>query len=266
MIDDDSSNFVVHHNVTYNVNNALKMNYISTNNRIFNNTLIGTNYSVSAGQPVMTGSVFSNNIFNTTLTFGPGAVRRHNLSISESNAGFVNPSAGNFQLQSSSPAINAGIVVPYAYRYAGSRPDEGAYEYGVPAFVPGAPPTNRDARTQIAASTFDGTNGAQVQSTGAVHCDDGDWIEFSNVDFGGGASSLLANVAVAPGFAGQRIEVHLDSPGSAPIGFLTLASIGGGAQFATQSTNVRTVTGVHDVYLVLRGTRSTSNLNWIQFS
>jgi hypothetical protein len=52
----------------------------------------------------------------------------------------VNPDFGDFTLKANSPCVNAGkVVAPYTDGYSGTAPDIGAYEYGKPAWVAGAP-------------------------------------------------------------------------------------------------------------------------------
>jgi Ricin-type beta-trefoil lectin domain len=51
---------------------------------------------------------------------------------------FIDPSSGNFGLQTTSPAIDAGSVIsPYTNAYAGSAPDIGAFESGVQEWTAG---------------------------------------------------------------------------------------------------------------------------------
>jgi hypothetical protein len=80
------------------------------------------------------GFTHTNNLYyfngkNSSLGFNLGAGE------SISNPSFVNVSAGNFHLSTSSPAINAGYLHNYKYDYektsvpVGPMPDIGAYEY-----------------------------------------------------------------------------------------------------------------------------------------
>jgi hypothetical protein len=88
----------------------------------------------------MTGIVANNIVTSPFLTaFGAeGATISNNLQ-PPTNPLFVSEPTGNYQLQSSSPAINAGIVVaPYTNGYVGSAPDLGAYEYGATPWSAGA--------------------------------------------------------------------------------------------------------------------------------
>ncbi|HWE02470.1 MAG TPA: right-handed parallel beta-helix repeat-containing protein [Tepidisphaeraceae bacterium] len=145
-LDNGSEHFVVDHNLVYDTDFALKLNPPAWDNLIINNTLIGTKYAVqSSGDEDMTGTTFANNIFVGPQMYGPGATHTNNI-YSPTDPKFVNAAQNNYQLQATSPAINAGkIELPYTKNFAGAAPDSGAYEYGVAPFQAGAgavtPPT-----------------------------------------------------------------------------------------------------------------------------
>jgi hypothetical protein len=142
-LDNGSRNFIVHHNVVYNVRNALNLNLPSLNNKIYNNTLIGFNESVGSGAARSadcdaTGTLLSNNIFSARLNLGgifngtvcpagTGLPTFTNNLEQTVNPRFVDAINANFALGVGSPAINPG-----------SAPDKGALESGVAAFKAGA--------------------------------------------------------------------------------------------------------------------------------
>jgi len=137
-LDNDSTAMVVDHNITYNVNTALKLNQTSLNNTVVNNTLIGTQYSSNktSGAYDWSGSIIENNIFNKTTLFGNNALIAHNVTTS---GGFVNSASGNYQLAAGSLAIAAGIFIsPYTDEWGATTPDDGALRYGVAPFANGA--------------------------------------------------------------------------------------------------------------------------------
>lgn len=137
-LDNNSTGFIVDHNITYNVNTAMKMNETSLNNAVVNNTLIGTQYSVNktSGAYDWSGSIIENNIFNKTTIFGNNALIAHNVV---TGSGFVNAAAGNYQLAAGSLAIGAGTFIsPYTDQWGTTTPDAGALQYGVKPFANGA--------------------------------------------------------------------------------------------------------------------------------
>ncbi|MFC4098209.1 carbohydrate-binding protein [Paenibacillus xanthanilyticus] len=82
---------------------------------------------------------------------------------------------------------------------------------------------------------------------------DGDWTAVSKVDFGSvGAGTFTAHVA--SGSNGGKIELRLDSPDGPLIGMLPIANTGGDDSWQTKTASVSGATGVHDLYMVYRGT------------
>ena len=146
-LDNNSSNYVLHHNVVWNANHAIKLNYSSRGHKIYNNTLSGTDYSVGAsGSSSMSGTAFKNNIFTNTVKIAGNASEGNNL-YSDTDARFANAGGGDFALKSNSPAIDDGTVLsPYTNGYGGDAPDVGALEYGKAAFRAGA---NLSIRTPV---------------------------------------------------------------------------------------------------------------------
>jgi PA14 domain/Right handed beta helix region len=154
-LDNGSSNFVVHHNIVYNVKSALNLNLPTLNNKIYNNTLIGFNESVNSGagrlpQCDATGTELVNNIFGATFSLGyifdgtscpngTGLPTFTNNLEQTVNPKFVNPIQANFVLGAGSPALNQGrVLAPYTNGYKGSAPDMGALESGITPFSVGA--------------------------------------------------------------------------------------------------------------------------------
>jgi hypothetical protein len=138
-LDDYSSDYLVYRNVTWNVNDGMKITYVSKGDRIYNNTLDALKFSIQTNnQWDWTGTQVCNNIFTHTAQFGLHATCSNNLAAGTSPM-FVNKSADNYQLQSVSPAIDKGMQIgSYTNGYAGAAPDQGAYERGLPPFVAGS--------------------------------------------------------------------------------------------------------------------------------
>ncbi len=116
-----------------------------TNTKFYNNTIYGNTFSSAFPSG---GGEAKNNIFRdfTPSTSG-GWVLSNNLMPS-TNPQFVNVSAGDFHLQSTSPAINAGATLAEVTtdfdgisRPQGSGYDIGAYEFSGPTPTPTPTPT-----------------------------------------------------------------------------------------------------------------------------
>ena len=103
---------------------------------------------------------------------------------------------------------------------------------------------------------------------------DNQYLVYNNFDFGSGANGATkfsARLSVKGSNAGGNIEIRLDSPTGPLAGTLTVATTApdNWNVYQTQSTDIANVTGVHDVYLVLKvaaGKTYVANLNWFQFS
>lgn len=290
MLDNNSTNYVVHHNVVWNTNHALKMNYAAKDNKIYNNTLAGLDTSVTtASNPNFSGTVFRNNIFTKKVNTASNASFSNNLNPG-TDARFVNPGGANFQLSSSSPAINRGASISgYTNGYTGSAPDIGALEYGRPAFGAGAnmrapagvvfvPPVDAPLLPKPApapaptsgvvlqAENFDAQRGVFKASTNIGSLDNGDWIRFDDVNFGTGVSKVTAKLAVSNASAGQTIELRVGSASGTLLGKIIPGSTGGWNTFKNQSAAISKVTGVKDLYVVFRGRTGVAVLDSLSFA
>jgi hypothetical protein len=300
MLDNNSTNYVIHHNVVWNTNHALKMNYAAKNNKVYNNTLAGLNSSIDTSSNAnFSGSVFKNNIFTKEVKKGGGATWSNNINPG-TNAKFVNPSAGNYQLASGSPAINKGTQISgYTSGYVGSAPDIGALEYGRPAFGAGAnlkvkssvdveppppvdeepaptpepeptpdptpAPTPSGGTVVVQAEKYSAAKGVVKSPTNIGSLDNGEWVRYDDVNFGKGVTKVTAKLAVPSHADHQVIEVRIGGTSGTLLGKIVPDNTGGWATFESQTTTIKSVKGVQDLYLVFRG-RGVAVLDSLSFS
>jgi hypothetical protein len=91
-LDNNSDNYVVHHNQVWNVDHALKLNFTCRNDNIYNNTLNGTQTSVLTNrQGDWNGTTITNNVFFKRAVLNSGATVKNNATAATAGLG-----AGDF--------------------------------------------------------------------------------------------------------------------------------------------------------------------------
>ncbi len=140
-LDDNSSNFVVHHNVTYNVDYGFHQNPFGQNSQIYNNTWCGSKASVyfdNRGQ-LFSNVVLTNNVLNNDIWMPNVGITTQNNTFKTTDPKFAGAAQGNYQLLPGSPAIDSGLVLhPYTDNMLGTAPDQGAFESGTAPWKAGA--------------------------------------------------------------------------------------------------------------------------------
>ena len=291
-LDNNSSNWTVVRNITSNVNYAFKANGTSLNEQIEDNTFDSTQYSLSAQGGFMnwTGSTVENNIFVQPL-FGSEVGVTFASNIFNGTNAKLNT---DYTLQAGSPAIDAGqFIAPYTNTYNGAAPDIGALEYGLTAFASGAaidwlptapvfkfsapasppppPPPTVPVTGPLATSTINGLSYTAAQgvapSFGALgYLDGGDWVEYGQINFQSGVSAVTIDLAVTAAYAGQQIQLRVDSLTGPVIGTITTKATTAWNDFEQQTAAVTDVTGVHNLFLVGVGWYGICNYSWFTFT
>jgi hypothetical protein len=140
-LDIESFNSTIHHNVIWGITGGKHSFYLTAESprgyhKIFNNTLLG---SVKTDKFVEV----RNNIFAASKSVD-AAGKSHNLFM-DKDARFsqlprkASQSIPNFTLQSDSPAVDAGAIIPgITDDFVGKKPDIGAYERGAPIWKAGS--------------------------------------------------------------------------------------------------------------------------------
>jgi hypothetical protein len=123
----------------------------------------------------------------------------------------------------------------------------------------------RNARRPIPAIEFDAQFGIRRFDKHIGSLDHGDWVRYPRIDFGNGANRAHLTLAAPPHKAGQTIELHTDALDGPVIAIIQVTSTGSWDEFATQSSDITPITGIHDLYLSFRGYYGIANLREIQF-
>lgn len=153
-LDGNSSNYVVHHNVLWNIpKHGIAINShgtpcLNTNRQVYNNTVDGEIWW-EPSRSNMKGTILKNNIakeFKDTQS-AAGMTVENNIVMEKDAAGqitvpdvqFVNRSKHDYQLTATSPAVDKGAIAsPYTNGFVGKQPDIGAFEYNKKPWTAGA--------------------------------------------------------------------------------------------------------------------------------
>ena len=118
----------------------------------------------------------------------------------------------------------------------------------------------------LQAENYNTMNGVDKQMDLIGYCDDGDWVCFSGVNLGPGYGQLVTSVGVPSQYAGQRMEVRLDSTTGTLAGTLTVQGTGGWRSFQEQTISLFGASGIHDVYFCFKGGSGVGNFDWFKFT
>src|SRR5687767_12628557 len=120
------------------------------------------------------------------------------------------------------------------------------------------------ATSLIPAVSYSAFRGIQEPRPGIVgHTDCGDCIQYDQINFGRGVSSVAVDLATGPRDA--KIEFHLDGVDGPLIATLAPSSTGDWETFQIQETRVQGANGTHDLFLTFHGDRGLPNIRSIQF-
>ena len=160
---------------------------------------------------------------------------------------------------SSGAAMSVGYVAVYTTSGSGSSP--------TPTPTPTPPPTGTSCTTtatsNISADCYSSSHGtidvtsaagdsnpAGVDGNQVAQLANGDYMEYTGVNFGSGSTQFDARVASgAAGGVSGLVEVVLDNPGNTPVGTFAVANTGGWSSWETVPANISSVSGTHNVYL-----------------
>ena len=127
---------------------------------------------------------------------------------------------------------------------------------GVPAIA---------GKASVSAASYSDMSGVQTNSGAVTSIDGGDWLKYSGVDFGNGATSVTFSASKSG--SGGTVEIRLGSPTGRLIGTFTPQDTGGWGNYKEELAQLSGfVSGVQDVYLVAAGGTGVCNLQSFRFS
>jgi glucosylceramidase len=121
------------------------------------------------------------------------------------------------------------------------------------------------ATTRLLASAYEDTKSTRPETTTDAgggqdigFTSNGSYVMYKNVDLSG-VSSVSARVA--NGGAATSIELRADSATGTLLATVAVNGTGGWQNWTTNTASLSGATGLHDLYIVFRG---SANLNWVQ--
>ncbi len=130
--DNNSKNYIAHHNVIWNCKgDGIRLNKPANNLTVFNNTIFDCQDMITYLSPQFTGQSsancsFQNNYLDGSILSEPWLQTSHNIS---SKTDYLIDKLNNdYRPVSFSPLIDSGLVISSEFEYIGIRPDIGAYE------------------------------------------------------------------------------------------------------------------------------------------
>lgn len=122
----------------------------------------------------------------------------------------------------------------------------------------------RDAYQVIEAESADKSAGVTIakqhDNAFVTSCNNFDYIQFSNIDFGDDGADLLL-VRLSSIQAGSGIEIVLDNVAGELLGTCTVPNTGSFDNWQTAPASIKKIKGVHDIVLRFTGTSSNNLMN-----
>lgn len=121
----------------------------------------------------------------------------------------------------------------------------------------------------IQAEAYNTMSGILNKGTVIGNFDNGDWLQYNNVNLGtnGYNNTFTANVACDAANAGHTFQIRLDSTTGTIIGTITVPNTGGWTTFQTVSTTLTGGTGIQNIFVVgVSNTNGIADIDWYKFS
>lgn len=274
-LDNNASGWLIEYNQIDNTDAAVKMNFWSTGNKVINNVLNGSLGSIVGNAwASWSGTLIQGNTLYSPIAYpNPGATIVGNtmasgtpkLSASTAPGPDAQPPAlpsGSHGGSSSSSSSSSGSSSGSSSSSSGSSSSDSDPSPAPPAPPPPPPPVN--AFAPIPAGSASGSLGTLPVIDGSVVGSGGNWLRYNSVDFGKGTTKLLAQVN-ATSTAGLKLEFRLDSASGTVMGTIHPRAKHRGKNSRIQLKSVKTVSGVHDLYLVFVGRKGEIDVQSFQF-
>lgn len=96
-------------------------------------------------------------------------------------------------------------------------------------------------------------------------CDNGDWINFKDVELVSTVDQVTIKYGVPQQYAGQKVEFRLDSQTGQLLGTFTTESTGGWDTWVEKTQAITPFSGKHTIYVLFKGGSGVGNFDWFYF-
>ena len=155
-------------------------------------------------------------------------------------------------------------VIPFEVNADGSIPELAHSKEGIVKAAANLNPYKRTEAETIAWA--EGIETVKNEKTGVyvTNINNGDYIKVRSVDFGKGIKKFEASVAADS--AGGEIEIRIGSVDGDLLGVCEVSNTGDWLHWTTVSGKVKKTKGVHDLFLVFKGSKGELfNFDWWRF-
>jgi hypothetical protein len=125
----------------------------------------------------------------------------------------------------------------------------------------------KSAFSKLEAESYNSNNNTNIKTFGIAnggtcvgYISNGNYLTYSSINFGSGASSFKVLVATT---SATKIEIRLNSSGGTLLGTLNVASTGSFDTYQEQTCSVSSISGTNNLYLVFSG---AVNIDWFMFA
>ncbi|MFD2611625.1 carbohydrate-binding protein [Paenibacillus gansuensis] len=156
--------------------------------------------------------------------------------------------------------VDNGLTADTTYQYTVKAKDAVGLESGLSA--PLSVKTKPAMRfVAIEAESYSSESGVTNYGGSIGGLDAGDYLVYNNIDLQAGAGKIDFNIGLPSSQEGQKIEVRLDSVDGPLLGTLSTTGTADWGDFQDQSVPLSGGSGIHNLYLVFKGSYGIGNLN-----
>ncbi|WP_276374884.1 Ig-like domain-containing protein [Chryseolinea sp. H1M3-3] len=131
--------------------------------------------------------------------------------------------------------------------------------------ITGVPETSPQGsiNLHIEAENYNAQSGIAVTAGIVGYCDDGDWLQYNNINMTGVTGVKI--LCGAPESAG-RVEVRLGTPSGQLLGYMQGPNTGSWSAYSSYIIPLTPVTGAQNIVVLIKDAGAVINMDWLEFT